>query len=969
MTKTTEQLLEQAVLIRDEQADKKNTALRVGSLFLDIIQKQDEDVTALDSSVKDNERKLSELETNKLSISDLAQSTGGSTITPMSQDATTKALSGLLPNQRADNTPYISVTINDGDSGQNWETFNRKLDEIASMSDPMPYNGDIRYFISEGLRVDVTNRIFDSSEGASRRLTQVVTGNVRLDDRLDLALAGDIDQSFWRIYKEGAWSEWKAVNAGGGSGSVDVVQETGSSTTAVMSQNAVTNEFTKIEERCDKIEDTITDLNDMVVQNKEEADVKLAELDNFYFTTLDVVSIDDGANVSAEEFDEIIRIQDAIKSQKTIISSIGILASSVGYRRPLYTVSISYIIGNELRMMTAKTPLSGGGTWSVKSQDLSNLANNGYNVLIHGEYAHGEGVSSKLAYEGSTIPSDVQQVMMEWYMSPDGYSIAYGPGSHVEGQDCLATGDYAHAEGIKTLAANNGAHAEGTGTNAAGTYAHAEGQSTTAYATACHAEGGMSVCNGNYGHVEGFRCTVENTAGHAEGYITYCRANYGHVEGRQTNSIGPCAHAEGYGNKIDRSITITSISNVEGYTSYFKADNISDLKIGACFIIDYIPYVVTNIADGNVYVNRWIEFKQQKYDIIIMYGAAYGNNAHAEGELGSAIGNNSHVSGASCIAFNNNEVACGHYNYSFWSDDNAKRTLYSIGIGESDSNRKNAYELKENGDLYIYGVGGYTGKNSSEAKTIQKVITEQQQGGSGGGIEDAPSDGKTYGRKDGTWNEVEGITELSFDRPHSEIMSYELDSITTPGVYKIKSPNYYCEGYLEVIDVNMADGYERLLKQILRISEKGDGGGGLSLTGAVADIPYAYRYRFASSISSWTDWAKPDNSEVNLGELAISNIDEPFPSEFFYMQTPGTYTFSLMNNLGSGTLNIVRVKVNDDRGSRYLVKQIVQVDVSEHNTDAMHVNVNLFYAVRFNIDTGYGTPEWTIWRKTKTPLT
>lgn len=715
MAKTFSQLQEAADLIKNETADGANTAERVGGTIRDIVDKMQ-------------------------SNNELAQTTGSSTTTAMSQDAVTKILAGLLPNQRADNTPYISVAINDGDSGQNWETFNRKLDEIASMPDPMPYNGDIRYFISEGLRVDVTNRIFDSSEGASRRLTQVVTGNVRLDERLDLALAGDIDQSFWRIYKEGAWSKWSAVNSGG-------------------------------------------------------------ESDRIYFTSLDVTAIDNGATVSLDEAGELGNIQLALESKKTIISSAGVLAASVSYRRPSLIVSMSYVIGSELRMLSTATPKTGGGTWSVKSQDLSNLANNGYNVLIHGEYAHGEGVSSKLAYEGSTIPSDVQQVMMEWYMSPDGYSIAYGPGSHVEGQDCLATGDYAHAEGIKTLAANNGAHAEGTGTNAAGTYAHAEGQSTTAYATACHAEGGMSVCNGNYGHVEGFRCTVENTAGHAEGYITYCRANYGHVEGRQTNSIGPCAHAEGYGNKIDRSITITSISNVEGYTSYFKADNISDLKVGACFIIDYIPYVVTDIEDGNVYVNRWIEFKQQKYDIIIMYGAAYGNNAHAEGELGSAIGNNSHVSGASCIAFNNNEVACGHYNYSFWSDDNAKRTLYSIGIGESDSNRKNAYELKENGDLYIYGVGGYTGKNSSEAKTIQKVITEQQQGGSGGGIEDAPSDGKTYGRKDGEWTTTEEVIDLgrlNIDKNDTSTFSIFNTYLGKPGKYKFAIEDSYSIGSLEV---------------------------------------------------------------------------------------------------------------------------------------------------------------------------
>lgn len=61
MAKTTEQLLLQAVQIRDEQANKKNTALRVGTLFSDIIQKQDEDVTALDKSVKDNKEKLTEL--------------------------------------------------------------------------------------------------------------------------------------------------------------------------------------------------------------------------------------------------------------------------------------------------------------------------------------------------------------------------------------------------------------------------------------------------------------------------------------------------------------------------------------------------------------------------------------------------------------------------------------------------------------------------------------------------------------------------------------------------------------------------------------------------------------------------------------------------------------------------------------------------------------------------------------------
>ena len=625
---------------------------------------------------------FAELNDGKLSKSELAQTTGSSTTIPMNQDAVTKALAGLLPNQRADNTPYISVVINDGDSGQNWETFNRKLDEIASMPDPMPYNGDIRYFISEGLRVDVTNRIFDSSEGASRRLTQVVTGNVRLDDRLDLALAGDIDQSFWRIYKEGAWSEWKAVNAGGGSGGT-------------------------------------------------------VEGDGVYVSTLNLKTISGTANASQKE--EVHRIIDAIEKGEVVIYKDG---ASTGYNEVLYmTAYFEGVVSDRTYYVTAistngilykasfyaSSDIWGGGdsfgSWSVKSQDLSNLANNGYNVLIHGEYAHGEGVSSELAYEGSTIPSDIQQVMMEWYMSPTGYAIAYGQASHVEGSDCLALSNAAHAEGIKTLASNGGAHAEGTGTNAAGQYAHAEGQNTTANAQACHSEGAMCVCNGIYGHVEGFRCMVENTSGHAEGYITYCFSSYGHSEGKQTSSVGFCSHSEGCGEKIERSITITNIYNIEGDSSSFTADNISNLEEGVCFIINKIPYAILRIEGDKIYVNRWIEFQKQKYDIIIMRGCSYGDHSHHENESNSAIGRSSSVSGTCCIAYNQNEFACGQYNYSEHSDTTSKRTLFSIGIG-TDKSRLDGVEMKLNGDLYIFGIGGYNGNNSSEAKTIQAVISE-----------------------------------------------------------------------------------------------------------------------------------------------------------------------------------------------------------------------------------------------------
>lgn len=368
-------------------------------------------------------------------------------------------------------------------------------------------------------------------------------------------------------------------------------------------------------------------------------------------------------------------------------------------------------------------------TWTrsvgIISENNAEVFNDYSNNTAIGNYSHIEGQSSEKAYSSTTIPSDVQQIMMDWYMSFTGWSMAYGIGSHVEGQNCLATGDYSHAEGIKTISANDGSHSEGTGTNAAGVYSHAEGQSTTAFSMASHSEGGLTTCKGNYGHAEGFRCNVENTAGHAEGYITYCHSNYGHSEGKQTSSVGFCAHSEGYGERTERSIQITNISNIEGKTSYFTANNINGLKKGICFIIDNIPYSVLYIESNKVYVNKWIEFNQQEYDIIIMNGCSYGDHSHIENELNNAIGRASSVSGLNCIAFNDNEFACGKYNFSDYTGDNSNKTFYSIGFGDNESNRKNIIEVKENGDIYIYGIGGYLGNNSQNSKTLQEMINNQ----------------------------------------------------------------------------------------------------------------------------------------------------------------------------------------------------------------------------------------------------
>jgi hypothetical protein len=76
------------------------------------------------------------------------------------------------------------------------------------------------------------------------------------------------------------------------------------------------------------------------------------------------------------------------------------------------------------------------------------------------------------------------------------------------------------------------------------------------------------------------------------------------------------------------------------------------------------------------------------------------------------------LKGGNNKATNANEVAIGRYN------ESNNGTQFSIGIGTSVADRKNAVEVKQNGDIYITGIGGFTGANSSSSQSVQEVINE-----------------------------------------------------------------------------------------------------------------------------------------------------------------------------------------------------------------------------------------------------
>ena len=95
---------------------------------------------------------------------------------------------------------------------------------------------------------------------------------------------------------------------------------------------------------------------------------------------------------------------------------------------------------------------------------------------------------------------------------------------------------------------------------------------------------------------------------------------------------------------------------------------------------------------------------------------AGGDCSHAEGAGSSASGRGSHAEGCFTQATNNYEHAEGSYNASHAG------TRHSVGIGTSDTARKNAVEVMDDGRVFILDIGGYNGTNPGTARTLQETV-------------------------------------------------------------------------------------------------------------------------------------------------------------------------------------------------------------------------------------------------------
>ena len=115
--------------------------------------------------------------------------------------------------------------------------------------------------------------------------------------------------------------------------------------------------------------------------------------------------------------------------------------------------------------------------------------------------------------------------------------------------------------------------------------------------------------------------------------------------------------------------------------------------------------------NGQPYGNAYVNINEDTVE------APIGAEIFNDFENNIASGEYSHAEGKGTITNNEAEHASGKYNQS-----HKDTTLFSIGIGESKSDRKNAIEVTQDGDIYVNNIGGYDGKNTSNSKDIATYL-------------------------------------------------------------------------------------------------------------------------------------------------------------------------------------------------------------------------------------------------------
>lgn len=331
--------------------------------------------------------------------------------------------------------------------------------------------------------------------------------------------------------------------------------------------------------------------------------------------------------------------------------------------------------------------------------DFSNQPNqvSGYGSITYGIMNKNAGTTTIVEGMRNAVPNKIHRSHIEGqYMTfPD---VEYALSCHVEGQDCDIVG-YASI-----------CHLEGNGS----AVVHSMGKNVGFFeeAVGCHVEGGGGVVGGAYSHVEGDGCAALNYGAHCEGK--------GYYKNSVTDWKKRTAKDNDYLKDLWKKILFGK-TDTSGYTYKFSA------AIGFASHVEGMG----NIAPK---ASVTLEGLDTGATASFVKGANHAEGAgnfagaaasHAEG-IRNEIGGNayaSHAEGIKNTTQNRAEHASGQYNKSNKATDtfgDAGNTLFSVGCGTSDADRKNAFEVMQDGTCKYYDVATGEQINVGVAKELSK---------------------------------------------------------------------------------------------------------------------------------------------------------------------------------------------------------------------------------------------------------
>lgn len=308
--------------------------------------------------------------------------------------------------------------------------------------------------------------------------------------------------------------------------------------------------------------------------------------------------------------------------------------------------------------------------------DFSNQPNqvSGYGSVTYGIMNKNAGTTTIVEGMRNAVPNKIHRSHIEGqYMTfPD---VEYALDCHVEGQDCNIVGyaSICHLEG------NRSAVVHSMGKNV-GFFSEAVG---------CHVEGENGVAAGAFSHVEGSGCAALNNTAHCEGK--------GYYKDSVTDWKKRTAKDNDYLKDLWKKILFGK-TDTSGYTYKFSAAiGLASHVEGMGNIAPKASVTLEGLDTGTT--ASFVNGANHAEGAGNLAGAAA---SHAEG-IRNEIGDNayaSHAEGIKNTTQNRAEHASGQYNKSNKASDtfgDAGNTLFSVGCGTSDADRKNAFEVMQDG--------------------------------------------------------------------------------------------------------------------------------------------------------------------------------------------------------------------------------------------------------------------------------